>query len=67
MIRFVLVSLFRAMVTIMAVVTFAFVVLRMSGDPAMVMLGPDVPREAVDAFRKALGLDQPLWIQYRAY
>ncbi|MBB3590735.1 peptide/nickel transport system permease protein [Rhizobium sp. BK529] len=67
MIRFVLVRLFRAILTIMAVVTFAFVVLRMSGDPATVMLGPDVPKEAVDAFRKAWGLDQPLWIQYLAY
>ncbi len=67
MIRFVLVRLFRAILTIMAVVTFAFVVLRMSGDPALVMLGPDVPQEAVDAFRKAWGLDQPLWIQYLAY
>jgi peptide/nickel transport system permease protein len=67
MIRFVLVRLFRALLTIMAVVTFAFVVLRMSGDPATVMLGPDVPKEAVDAFRKAWGLDQPLWIQYLAY
>jgi len=67
MIRFVLVRLFRAVLTIMAVVTFAFVVLRMSGDPATVMLGPDVPKEAVDAFRKAWGLDQPLWIQYLAY
>ena len=67
MIRFVLVRLLRAALTIMAVVTFAFVVLRMSGDPAMVMLGPDVPQEAVDAFRKAWGLDQPLWIQYIAY
>jgi peptide/nickel transport system permease protein len=61
------VRLFRALLTIMAVVTFAFVVLRMSGDPATVMLGPDVPKEAVDAFRKAWGLDQPLWIQYLAY
>lgn len=67
MIRFVLVRLFRAVLTIIAVVTFAFVVLRMSGDPATVMLGPDVPKEAVDAFRKAWGLDQPLWIQYLAY
>ena len=67
MIRFVLVRLFRALLTIMAVVTFAFVVLRMSGDPATVMLGPNVPNEAVDAFRKAWGLDQPLWIQYLAY
>ena len=67
MIRFVLVRLFRALVTILAVVTFAFVVLRMSGDPAQVMLGPDVPLESVAAFRKAWGLDQPLWLQYIAY
>lgn len=67
MIRFVLVRLFRALITILAVVTFAFVVLRMSGDPAQVMLGPDVPLESVSAFRKAWGLDQPLWVQYFSY
>ncbi|WP_026621232.1 peptide/nickel transport system permease protein (plasmid) [Ensifer sp. WSM1721] len=67
MIRFVLVRLLRAAITILAVVTFAFVVLRMSGDPAQVMLGPDVPQDALDAFRRTWGLDQPLWIQYLAY
>ncbi|MGO4172828.1 ABC transporter permease [Bosea sp. TAF32] len=67
MFRFALVRLFRAFVTILAVVTFAFVVLRMSGDPAQVMLGPDVPLESLAAFRKAWGLDQPLWVQYVAY
>ncbi|UIJ94671.1 ABC transporter permease [Sinorhizobium meliloti] len=67
MIRFVLVRLMRAVITILAVVTFAFVVLRMSGDPAQVMLGPDVPQDAVDAFRKTWGLDQPIWVQYLAY
>jgi len=67
MIRFILVRLLRAVLTIAVVVTFAFVVLRMSGDPAIVMLGPDMPTEAVDAFRKAWGLDQPLWVQYLTY
>ncbi|WP_081161098.1 ABC transporter permease [Ensifer aridi] len=67
MIRFVLVRLLRAVITILAVVTFAFVVLRMSGDPAQVMLGPDVPQDALDAFRRTWGLDQPLWVQYLAY
>ena len=67
MTRFVLTRLLRALITILAVMTFAFVVLRMSGDPAQVMLGPDVPQEAVDAFRRAWGLDQPLWVQYLAY
>lgn len=67
MLRFFLTRLLRAALTILAVVTFAFVVLRMSGDPAQVLLGPDVPQEAVDAFRKRWGLDQPLWFQYFAY
>jgi peptide/nickel transport system permease protein len=67
MISFMLSRLLRAIITIFAVVTFAFIVLRMSGDPAQVMLGPDVPQDAVDAFRTAWGLDQPLWVQYLAY
>ncbi|MDS7594876.1 ABC transporter permease [Agrobacterium tumefaciens] len=67
MIRFVLIRLLRALVTILAVITFAFVVLRMSGDPAQVMLGPDVPEESLRAFRATWGLDQPLWVQYLAY
>jgi peptide/nickel transport system permease protein len=67
MIRFVLARTLRAFVTILAVMTFAFVVLRLSGDPALVMMGPDAPSEAVDAFRRAWGLDQPLAVQYLAY
>lgn len=46
---------FRALVTVFLVMTFAFVVLRMSGDPAQIMLGPDAPQESIDAFRKAWG------------
>ncbi|MGC0051855.1 ABC transporter permease [Ochrobactrum sp. MYb15] len=58
---------FRALVTVFLVMTFAFVVLRMSGDPAQIMLGPDAPQESIDAFRKAWGLDDPLWLQYLSY
>jgi peptide/nickel transport system permease protein len=67
MIAFVLVRFARALTTILAVMTFAFVVLRLSGDPAQVMLGPDAPQEAVDAFRHRWGLDQPIYMQYFAY
>ncbi|MAC79701.1 MAG: ABC transporter permease [Rhodobacteraceae bacterium] len=67
MITFVLIRLCRAVVTVLAVMTFAFVVLRMSGDPAQVLMGPDVPKEAIDAFRKQWGLDAPLWQQYLSY
>ncbi len=58
---------FRAVVTVFLVMTFAFVVLRMSGDPAQIMLGPDAPQESINAFRKAWGLDDPLWVQYLSY
>lgn len=67
MLQFALTRLVRALVTILAVMSFAFLVLRLSGDPAQVMLGPDTPREAVEAFRRQWGLDQPLWWQYLSY
>ena len=67
MLRYLAFRLLRAMVTIVMVVTFAFVVLRLSGDPAMVIMGADAPPEAIDAFRTAWGLDQPIWVQYLAF
>jgi peptide/nickel transport system permease protein len=67
MLRFVASRLLRAAITIVMVVTFAFVVLRLSGDPAQIIMGADAPPEAVDAFRTAWGLDQPVWLQYFHY
>ena len=52
---------------IILVVTFAFIVLRLSGDPALMILGPEAPPEAIAAFRKAWGLDEPIWLQYLRY
>ena len=67
MLRFVASRLARAALTIAMVVTFAFIVLRLSGDPAQIIMGADAPPEAVDAFRTAWGLDEPLWVQYLSY
>jgi len=67
MLGFVASKVARAALTIVFVVTFAFVVLRLSGDPAMLIMSVDAPPEAIAAFRKAWGLDQPIWQQYLAY
>jgi peptide/nickel transport system permease protein len=67
MLRFVALRVGRALLTITLVVTFAFVVLRLSGDPALMIMSPDAPPEALAAFREAWGLDQPLWLQYLKY
>ena len=67
MIRFLAVRFGRAALTIVLVVTFAFMVLRLSGDPAMLILSVDAPPDSIAAFRKAWGLDQPLYVQYLDY
>jgi peptide/nickel transport system permease protein len=67
MVRFLALRLARAALTIVLVVTFAFVVLRLSGDPALTIMSPEAPADAIAAFRAAWGLDQPLWVQYLDY
>ncbi|HEY8333017.1 MAG TPA: ABC transporter permease [Tardiphaga sp.] len=67
MARYFAIRLLRALITIVLVVTFVFVVLRMSGDPALIILGPEAPPEVIAAFRKAWGLDDPIWLQYVNY
>jgi peptide/nickel transport system permease protein len=67
MIRFLALRLGRALLTILLVVTFAFFVLRLSGDPALLIMSPDAPPAAIAAFRHAWGLDQPVWVQYLHY
>jgi peptide/nickel transport system permease protein len=67
MLRYLASRLLRAVLTIIFVVTFAFVILRLSGDPALLILSPDTAPEAIEAFRRAWGLDQPIWTQYVNY
>jgi len=67
MLMFATSRLLRAGLTILFVMTFAFVVLRLSGDPALLIMSVDAPPEAIAAFRKAWGLDRSLWEQYFSY
>ena len=67
MLRYFSIRLFRAVLSVVLVVTFTFIVLRASGDPAHQILGPSAQASALAAFRRSWGLDQPLWWQYIAY
>ncbi len=67
MLRFFALKIGRALLTVFLVVTFAFIVLRLSGDPALMMMSVDAPPEAIAAFRKSWGLDDPIWLQYVRY
>src|SRR5580693_1693343 len=65
--RFALNRIVRACLTLLIVVALAFFILRLSADPALVILGPDAPPAAVVAFRAAWGLDRPLPFQFVDY
>jgi peptide/nickel transport system permease protein len=65
--QFALHRLVRAALTLLIVVALAFFILRLSADPALVILGPDAPPAAVAAFREAWGLDRPLPFQFLDY
>lgn len=57
----------RTILTLWFVVTFAFVVLRLSGDPVQALLGPDATPDEIAQFTELWGLDRPLPEQYLAY
>ncbi|UXI04474.1 ABC transporter permease [Photobacterium sp. TY1-4] len=61
---YVLQKLARALLTVFLIVTTVFVVLRLSGDPAIYVLGLDADPQAIIEFRQRWGLDQPIAIQY---
>lgn len=65
--RFVLIKLVRALVTLWLVVTFAFLILRLSGDPIEILLGDQAEQTVVDYYRQIYGLDRPLYEQYAKY
>lgn len=64
MVRFIGSRLLRIVVTVLAVLTFAFVLARMTGDPVRLMLPDQATQADVDAARQSLGLDRPLVVQY---
>ena len=64
---FFLQKLLRATLTVWAIVTFVFIILRVSGDAAVEILGVEIGPEAIEAFRRRWGLDLPIWKQYLIY
>ena len=55
-----LISLFLLSLTI-------FFLMRVTGDPAVLLAEPGASQADLEAIRKQFGLDQPLWIQYGSF
>jgi len=64
---YVALKILRAIATLWLVVTFVFVILRLSGDPTTLLLPLDLPPAMADVYRQRWGIDRPLWEQYATY
>ncbi len=65
--RYLIRRLGRAIFALWGISTIVFVVLRLSGDPAMLLLPQEASVEDVMRLRHDLGLDDPLLLQYLTF
>jgi len=67
MFRYLIRRLFQAALTVFGVLTVAFFLVRLSGDPLALLLPEVATAEDIEELRAALGLDRPLWVQYTIF
>jgi peptide/nickel transport system permease protein len=65
--RYVLERLLHAIISLLAVTVIVFLMVHLTGDPALVMLPEDATPEQIALVRRELGVDQPLVVQYLNY
>lgn len=54
----------QGLVVMFGVSAIVFFALYLTGDPAALMMSPDASREELEAFRQAMGFNDPIWMQY---
>jgi peptide/nickel transport system permease protein len=62
--RYILKRIFQSLLTLLVLSMIVFFMVRLTGDPVMLMLPDDASYEDVMQLRNALGLDRPLPVQY---
>ncbi|QWW71025.1 ABC transporter permease [Rhizobium sp. WYJ-E13] len=54
----------QGIVVMFGVSVIVFFALFLTGDPAALMMSPDASRDEIEAFRQAMGFNDPIWLQY---
>ena len=54
----------QSLIVLLGISVVVFVILHLTGDPTLLMLPPDASAEEVTRFRRAMGFDDPLPVQY---
>ena len=64
MFAFILRRLIQAVIVMVAVAFISFMLFQYVGDPVTFLLGQDATPDQIAELRKALGLDQPFFVQF---
>ncbi len=67
MVRFTLVRVVQAAISLLAISLFVFLLVRLTGDPLDVLLPLEATPEQIQRVEESLGLNKPLWRQYVIY
>ncbi|MDK8875148.1 ABC transporter permease [Paracoccus sp. SSJ] len=62
--RFLLSRALQGLAVMLGVSALVFFALFLTGDPAALMMSPDASQAEIEAFRRAMGFDDPIWLQY---
>jgi len=57
----------HAVFVVLAILVVVFLIIHLSGDPAAMALGPDSTKEQIEEFRREMGFDRPLVVQFLRY
>jgi ABC-type dipeptide/oligopeptide/nickel transport system permease component len=62
--RYILSRLFQSFLILIGVLILVFFMVRVTGDPARLMMPRESSQETIDAFRVSMGYDRPLYVQF---
>ena len=65
--RYILSSMTQALLVLLGVLILTFFMVRLTGDPARVMLAREATAEQVAAFNQVMGFDKPIYEQFGLY
>jgi peptide/nickel transport system permease protein len=65
--RYLLNRFLQSLLLLVGVLIIVFMIVRLTGDPAALMVSRDAPRAQVEAFREAMGFNRPLIVQFGDY
>ena len=65
--KFILKRLGLALVSLFILSVTIFLLMRITGDPAVLLAEPGASAADLDAIRQQFGLDRPVWIQYASF